>query len=92
MNVVEALLPELRSRWSPDDGLLHHRLVIGLVFNCGDAARVNAECKKKVQRLRELKVDLGDGQEYVGLHERPYRFVAINRIVSDRCLPLSARP
>jgi hypothetical protein len=81
MNIGDALLPELRTRWLVDERLLHHPLVVAPVFNCEDASRVNAQYRSKKQRLQDLKVTLGDGQEYVFLHERPYRFGALNRII-----------
>jgi hypothetical protein len=81
MNIGDALLPELRTRWLADERLLHHPLVVAPVFNCEDASRVNAQYRSKKQRLQDLKVTLGDGQEYVFLHERPYRFGALNRII-----------
>ena len=36
--------------------------------------------RSKEQRLRDLKTNVGDGHEYVFLHERGYRFKALNRI------------
>jgi hypothetical protein len=83
MNIADALVPELRDYWLAEDRLLHHPLVVTRVFNCEDAGRVNAEFLSKKQHLRDLKINLGDGQEYVFLQERPYRFRALKRIVRD---------
>jgi hypothetical protein len=80
-NIIEALVPELRPHWFADERLLHHPLVVASVSNCEDASRANGLYQRKKQCLRDLKVNLGDGQEYVFLHERPYRFDALNRIV-----------
>jgi len=83
MKIADVLVPELRDRWLAEDRILHHPLVVTQVFNCEDASRVNAQYLKKKQRLRDLEDNLGDGQEYVFMHERPNRFRALKRIVRD---------
>ena len=40
MNIEDALLPELRTRW--DGQMLHHPLIVTWVVDCEDARRCNA--------------------------------------------------
>jgi hypothetical protein len=83
--IRDALLPELQPYYG-NNGLLHHRLIVDTVWNCDEAARANERYQHKKQQQRELLPNPGDGQSYVRLHERPYRFQAlqqINRRVTD---------
>jgi hypothetical protein len=77
--IRDALLPELRRRFW-EDGRLHHPLIIEEILNCEGANRANERYLQKMERLRELRTDPGDGSKYVWLHERAYRFGALRRI------------
>ena len=76
--VRDALLPELQPRFA--DGWLHHPLIVGEVRNCDEANRANDRYRTIKDRERELRTNPGDGLEYVFIHERPYRFGALQRI------------
>jgi hypothetical protein len=80
IQVFRALLPELQSHYLFDDEMVHHKLVVGRVYNAADAERINRAYLAKKAELTKLNSDIGDGYKYVFLHERPYRFDALVRI------------
>ena len=77
--IRHALSPELR-RYFWDNGSLHHPLITEVILNFDEVKRANERFLRKREQLKQLRTDLGDGRQYVFLHERPYRVGALQRI------------
>src|SRR5438477_3145900 len=80
-NTSEPLLPELMRHLSPDC-FLSHPLLVRARIDPQRAALVNKEYLAKKRAVKRAKSSLGDGSDYIFLHERPYRLMALERIAN----------
>jgi hypothetical protein len=71
---MEPLHTELLDSYS--DGLVHHPLIVVTLINPANAAHVNAQYRGKKDQVNKAFADQ-DWEDYVFLHERPYRVQAL---------------
>ncbi|HXR35891.1 MAG TPA: hypothetical protein VN754_08090 [Candidatus Binataceae bacterium] len=88
---AQVLLPELRRY--VQGGLLHHRLIVQSDCDPKVASVANAIANRQYKMNKEQSIEawrIGDWSQYIMLHARPYRLVALRRVLrvcEQTCAP-----